>query len=94
MLVAGVALLIGRVIYLARQGGTQAASAAATSVEPATLLAQARLVVPTGAEIKSISLSGAHLAVQHQGPGVELGIVVLDLSTGQIISRISIDRGK
>jgi hypothetical protein len=96
LLVAGVMLLIGRVIYLARGPTTQAASAASMN---APLLADVRLALPAGAEIRQMSLAGSRLAVHHsQAAGGQAGggeaITVLDLATGAVVSRISVERGK
>jgi Family of unknown function (DUF6476) len=91
LLVAGVLLLIGRIIYLARGPTTQAASAASMN---APLLADVRLALPAGAEIRHMSLAGSRLAVHHGQAGGGEAITVLDLATGAIVSRVSVERGK
>jgi hypothetical protein len=91
LLVAGVLLLIGRIIYLARSPTTQAASAANMN---APLLADVRLALPAGAEIRHMSLAGSRLAVHHAQTGGGETITVLDLASGAIVSRVSVERGK
>jgi Family of unknown function (DUF6476) len=95
LLVAGVVLLIGRVIYLARGTGGQAASAGL--VNPAVqlpLLPDVRLALPAGAEIKQMSLAGSRLAISHVQPGGGETITLLDLATGAVVSRVTIERSK
>ena len=94
LLVAGIAVVIGRVIYLARPPATQAASVlAGVAVRPA-LLPEVRLALPAGSDIKSISASGSQLMVLHTTPGGGETITILDLSTGQTLSRVVVDRGQ
>jgi hypothetical protein len=94
LLAAGVLLLIGRIIYLARAPATQAASAANVNAAQPALLAQVRLALPAGAEIRHTSLAGSRLAVHHGQPGGAETITILDLATGTVISRVSVERGK
>ncbi len=91
VLIAGLFLLIGRVIYLARGSATQAVSA--NMAQPA-LLPQVRAVLPAGAEVKAISATGSRVVILHAAPGQKNEMSVLDLETGQIISRIAIDTAK
>ncbi len=95
LLVAGVVLLIGRVIYLARGTGGQAANAGLVNAAvPQTLLPEARLTLPAGAEIKQMSLAGSRLAVSHTQPGGGEMITILDLATGTVVSRVTVERSK
>jgi hypothetical protein len=82
LLVAGIATVIGRVIYLASGSGGQAASAG-------NLAATARLALPAGADVRSLSLSGQRLAIHYVAGGVP-AIAILDLTTGQVVSRVEI----
>jgi Family of unknown function (DUF6476) len=82
LLVVGIATVIGRVIYLSTTGTSQGAGAG-------NLAARAALALPAGAEIRSISLSGSRLAV-HYGVGTQPAIAVLDLTSGQTVSRVDI----
>ena len=93
MLVAGVALLIGRIIYLARQPGTQAPPASASLAAQPALMPEMRLVLPPGAEIRSMTAMGSRLAILHSAPGGD-AITILDLATGQVASRVTLERGR
>ena len=90
VLVAGVVLLIGRVIYLARPNGTQAASALAQ----AALLPEVKLALPARAVVKSMSVNGSRVFVQHAPPAGDDEITVVDLATGKVVSHLTIERGK
>ncbi len=95
VLVAGIALLIGRVIYLARPAATQAGSAAAGAAAQLPLLPEVRLALPAGAVVKGISATGSRLAITHAAPGGSgEEISVLDLTTGKVISHVTIERAK
>ena len=94
MLIVGVIALIGRVIYLARSGGTQAPSATVGNAAPIALKPEIRLALPAGAEIRSVSATGSHLAVAHSAPGGSDMITILDLASGQVVSRVTVERGK
>ncbi len=94
LLVAGVVLLIGRIIYLARGPSMQAASAiTANTVLAPTLLPEVRLALPQGAEIRHLSLAGSRLAINHAQPGGSESITILDLATGVVIARVMLTRG-
>lgn len=82
-LVAGVATLIGRVIYLANRGKEQAIPVGMLAAEP-------RLVLPTGASLKSASLSGDRLSAHYTGPKGE-GLMILDLVSGKTLSHVRIE---
>lgn len=93
-LLAGIALVIGRIIYLARLPATQAASGLpGAGLQPA-LLPEVRLALPAGADIKSVSATGSRLVVLHTAPGGGEIITILDLATGQTLSRVLVERGK
>jgi hypothetical protein len=46
-------------------------------------------VLPPGALVRQTSISGDRLAVQYEAPS-GAGIVVLDLASGQIVSRVEL----
>ncbi len=95
LLVAGVILLIGRVVYLARGTGTQAASSSLVNTSPPlSLLPEVRLALPAGAEIKQMSLAGSRLAISYMQPSGGETITILDLATGAVVSRVTIERMK
>ena len=82
LLVAGVVTVIGRIIYLAAAPPTQPAG-------PSTVSANQTLQLPSGSEVRSISLSGNQMAVHYEMPEGS-GIAVLDLSTGRKATHVSI----
>ena len=85
-LVAGVATLIGRIIYLANRGHEQAPPRGMLAAEP-------RLVLPAGASLKSTTLSGDRLSAHYLGPKGE-GLIIFDLVSGKILSHVRIETGQ
>ena len=82
VMVAGLALVIGRIIYLA---SAPPAQPAASSVVSSTQTLQ----LPHGSEVRSISLSGNQMAVHYEMPEGS-GIAILDLATGRETTHVSI----
>ena len=84
----GVLLLVGfgavvlRVIYLAGQPARVAPSAVIGSRSMS-------MPLPPGAQIRHTSLAGDRLAVTYDSPR-HSGIVVVDIATGQVLSRIEL----
>lgn len=93
LLAIGIPVLIGRVIYLARYGANPQLTTVQSTIEP-SLAATARLNLPLGAQIKSITLSGSRLAVHHGSDGGREEISILDLTTGAVLSRVELTRGR
>lgn len=85
LILAGLATIVGRVIYLASGAPTQPA-APGLAIKP-----EQSLGLPAGAQVRSVSLSGNWLAVHYEAAGAE-GIAVLDLQTGQSITSVGIKR--
>ncbi len=85
LIFAGLATIVGRVIYLASGAPTQPA-APSLAIRP-----EQSLGTPAGAQVRSISLSGNRLAVHYEAAGTE-GIAVLDLQTGQTITSVGLKR--
>jgi hypothetical protein len=85
LILAGLATIVGRVIYLASGAPTQPA-APSLAVSP-----EQSLGLPAGAQVRSVSLSGNWLAVHYEAAGEE-GIAVLDLQTGQAVTSVGIKR--
>jgi len=83
---AGLAAIVGRVIYLASGPATQPA-APMPAVRP-----EQSLQIPPGAQVRSISLSGNRLAVHYEA-GAQAGIAVIDLETGRTITNVAVQRG-
>jgi hypothetical protein len=93
-IVAGIAAVVLRIIYLSstREAGSaapqpmQASPAASAAPSSAT----GSLSLPTGAVVKSVSLSGDRLAVHYEAAG-EAGIAIVDVATGAEVRRIEIE---
>lgn len=82
LIVLGVLTVIGRIVYLASRGPAQSSSSAG-------LAASARLSLPAGATIRTVSLSGDRLAV-HYDASTGAGIAVVDLASGRVLSRVEL----
>lgn len=78
MLLAGFAVVIGRIAYLATQPGRGIGSVPAREVSVA---------LPPGAVIRSTAVSGDRMTVQFEA-AQQTGFVIINLTTGQVISRI------
>lgn len=85
MIVLGLITIIGRMIYLASQGGRQPAAPALS----ARIAPNARLALPPGAQVRHVALSGDRLAVHFDSPA-GAGIAILDLTTGAQLSRVEL----
>lgn len=95
--VAGMAYRASQVGKTAPAPGKSGSAAAPSVVLPArpsesepALRTDVRLALPAGSTVRASSLSGSRLVVVHDGPG-GAGIIVLDLTTGQVASRIAIE---
>jgi hypothetical protein len=87
LLVSGLALVIGRIIYLASPAPTDDVQVAAPTL---AIRPEQRLELPAGALVRSVSLSGSRLAV-HYDAGGSPGIAVLDLQTGRRITTVVVE---
>jgi hypothetical protein len=92
LIVAGLAAVVLRIIYLSANPPPQATTPASVSelaaVAPAAGAAL-RLALPSGAEVKSLSLSGDRLAVHFEGPA-GAGILVVDVRSGGIVRQFEL----
>lgn len=83
LIVVGLATVIGRIVYLA----------SSTEDTPPPLSSprskEQTLALPSGAEVRTMTLFGPRLAVQYQSP-TGSGITILDIATGEIVSHIRI----
>ena len=90
LIVAGIVAVVLRIIYLSSQPAAQqaalAASAAEESPEPA------RLALPAGAVVRSVSLAGDRLAVHYEAPS-GAGIAVVDVASGAVLRRVDVVPG-
>lgn len=101
ILLAGFALVIGRLVYLLNRppvdaaadsrGGATVSTAAPTVA--ASFVPQAQLALPDGAVIRHLSLSGNKLAVHFEAPTGQ-GIHIFDLVSGRPVQRIDVVPGR
>lgn len=87
MLVAGVATVIARIVYLANRGSEQATVSRGAD---AVLAPESRLALPAGATVKSTSLAGNRLTAHYTSPKGE-GVLIHDLVTGKTVSHVRFD---
>ncbi len=85
LLFAGLAAIIGRIIYIASVPSTQPASSTAV------LRPELSMQLPAGAEVRSISLSGDRLAVHYVANGADV-VAIIDLRTGEPVASVGLKR--
>ncbi|MFM9849544.1 MAG: DUF6476 family protein [Hyphomicrobiaceae bacterium] len=83
ILVLGFAAVIGRIAYLVTRTAKPAA------VQSATIAKDMQLLLPAGAAVRSLALSGDRLAV-HFDTHAGAGVTILDLLTGEPVTRIEL----
>ncbi|MGE3064625.1 MAG: DUF6476 family protein [Hyphomicrobiaceae bacterium] len=83
VLVVGFLGLVARIFYLATRHNDQAAHGFKAEIE---------LALPQNAQVRNVSLAGDRLAVHYDGPEGP-GIAVIDLASGNVLSRISVRQG-
>lgn len=89
MIVAGILGVVARMFYLASTRSPQASRAsAATTI--GTIAPEAKLQLPSGAIIKSMTMDGARLALQYDAPS-GAGIAIVDVASGRVVSRWRIE---
>lgn len=79
LLLIGFGVVIARIAYLATQPGRGLSSSAP--------LHDINVALPSGAVVRNTTISGDRMMVQFESPQ-QTGIVVINLTTGQVISRI------
>jgi hypothetical protein len=79
LLLVGFAVVIGRIAYLATQPGG--------GIGASSPLHEMNVVLPAGAVIGQTTVSGDRMAVHYASPA-ETGIIVINLTTGRVVSRI------
>lgn len=98
MIVAGLAAVVGRVIYLASgpakqagnvTGGANYSASAGSGSSSQRAAALARMTLPAQATVRTLALSGDKLAVHFDGPA-GTGIVIVDIHSGAVVSRIDL----
>ncbi|MCB1510565.1 MAG: hypothetical protein KDJ36_06645, partial [Hyphomicrobiaceae bacterium] len=84
LIVAGIALVIGRIIYLANKSGGPSHVQRSPLQAPAPELS---LPLPAGAKVAETSLAGNRLVVRYSANG-EDAVMIYDVVTGRTLSRI------
>ncbi len=91
LMLGGLGAVLVRIVHLSTQraapvvvDGERAPAAALTALPEA-----ARLELPAGATVRSISLAGDRLAVYFEAPGGG-GILIVDVASGRTIARIGL----
>lgn len=79
LLLAGFAVVIGRIAYLATQPGG--------GIGAAPMPEDMRVALPAGAVMGRTTVSGDRMTVQYDSPQ-QTGIVVINLTTGRVVSHI------
>jgi hypothetical protein len=92
LLVVGVLVLIGRIVYLARSGGTlTSGTTVAVPTSQLKFAPDVKVALPSGAMVKSTTVSDDRLTIAYADARGD-GILIVDLTTGQVISRVRIER--
>ena len=92
MLLAGLGAVIVGMIYQASKVGKTPVSAASPAALESGIADAGALTVPEGSKVSSMALDGNRLAVHLPTPeGGEIAIV--DLTTGRVLSRITLQTG-
>ena len=92
MLLAGLGAVIVGMIYQASKAGKTPVSAASPAALESGIADAGALTVPEGSKVSSMALDGNRLAVHLTTPeGGEIAIV--DLTTGRVLSRITLQTG-
>ncbi len=95
LMIVGIIALIARVIYLAsarpEQAGRsdQVGAALPSMAGGGALMAEVKLALPVGAGLKATSLAGNRLVAHYASPKGE-GVIILDLSSGRVLSHVRV----
>jgi uncharacterized protein DUF6476 len=90
VLVVGIIVLIGRVLYLVRAAGSGQSQSIAAAAPIIKALPDIRLPLPAGASVTSATADGSRLVVVYSRPGLGDAIAILDLATGQVMSQVHV----
>jgi hypothetical protein len=85
------AAIVGRIIFISAGKSKQQASTEPGSITLPPPQSNLSLALPAGSIIRSTTLSGNHLSVHHSVGDTD-AIAILDLATGKVISRVTIER--
>ncbi len=92
MIVVGVGVVIGRIIYLASQSPDARTSSAAAITRPITLRATGKIVLPNGARATQVSIAERNLIVLYEGDQGS-GVVIFDVENGRQLSHLTFSNG-
>src|SRR5262245_4709820 len=93
LIVLGLGVLLGRIIYHSSPTTSQTAHTAASGGDgqgEASIPFGTHLSLPDGAAVRSMALSGSQLAVHYDAPDGG-GIVIINLATGRTVGRLRTD---
>ena len=91
LLVGGFAFVMAAIVYQASKLGEEEAAPASAPVTAAAV--EGAFVLPDGGRIVSMDLDGNRLALHVKGPETS-EIVVIDVATGQVLSRVGLNPDK
>jgi hypothetical protein len=89
MIVAGLAVVVGRIIYLASAASKQATVARSAAPAPVVRPGSTQVGLPPGAVVRNMALHGDRLAIHYEAAS-GAGIVLVDTVTGSVVSRVRI----
>ena len=92
MIIGGIALVIGRMIYMASSPQSTTPSAATTPAYTSDLAPEQTVTLPQGAIVEQTNISGNRLLVRYKA-GSSSEILIYDLAAGRALSRIRLDTG-
>jgi hypothetical protein len=90
MIIAGIALVIGRMIYMASSPKSTSPLAVERPASATELAPEQAVTLPQGAIVEQTSISGNRLLVRYKA-GSTSEILIHDLATGRVLSRIRLD---
>jgi hypothetical protein len=90
LIVLGLGVLLGRILYSPSETGSQASAPAGGGQGDGSMPFGTHLSLPEGAAVRSMALSGNQLAVHYDAPDGG-GIVIINLTTGRTLGRLRTD---
>ena len=85
LIVVGLLVVIGRIIYLASTPKTEKAAS-----RPA-LTASAKVSIPRNAQPVRTSVDGSRLSILYRTQDEKFGVMIIDLQTGTAVSHVQIE---
>jgi hypothetical protein len=87
MIVLGILGVVARMFYLASNRASQPVRSVAGT---GAAVADARVLLPAGATVKSIALDGDRLVLHFDAP-TGAGITIVDVGSGRVVSRLRLE---